>query len=143
MVTELDEHLGYDADHDDPRQFCEHGTFMGSWWGPDYMCGWCEDGASVEIMTWCQLNTTVRNLKASSEAIPTWIRLADSLAEKPSPKLPYSVSMANWMVNMLLSPEYEQPIADHLKRVRRAQARVRLFKMQHPDIEAETERCFG
>jgi len=39
-----DEALGYDADHTDDRQYCRHGTFIGSWWGPDYMCGWCESG---------------------------------------------------------------------------------------------------
>ena len=43
-MQDIDEALGYDADHDDPRQFCRHGTFIGSWWGPDYMCGWCESG---------------------------------------------------------------------------------------------------
>jgi hypothetical protein len=51
-VTYLDEEtyddrLGYDADHNDDSQYCIHGTFIGSWWGPDYMCGWCEEGASV------------------------------------------------------------------------------------------------
>lgn len=49
-MNELDEELGYDADHDDPRQYCEHGTFIGSWWGPDYLCGWCEMGVSVDEM---------------------------------------------------------------------------------------------
>jgi hypothetical protein len=43
-----DELLGYDADHSDSDQFCDHGTFIGSWWGPDYLCGWCEDGVSPE-----------------------------------------------------------------------------------------------
>ena len=46
MTSDLDEQLGYDADHDDPRQYCEHGTFIGSWWGPDYLCHWCEMGYS-------------------------------------------------------------------------------------------------
>lgn len=50
MPTETDEILGYDADHDDPSQYCRHGTWIGSWWGPDYLCGWCEDGISVEEM---------------------------------------------------------------------------------------------
>ena len=50
MTNELDDQLGYDADHDDPRQYCEHGTFIGSWWGPDYLCHWCEAGVSVEEM---------------------------------------------------------------------------------------------
>lgn len=50
MTSDLDEQLGYDADHDDPSQFCEHGTFIGSFWGPDYLCHWCEAGVSVEEM---------------------------------------------------------------------------------------------
>jgi len=34
--------MNYDEDYDDPRQRCRHGNFIGSWWGPDYMCGDCE-----------------------------------------------------------------------------------------------------
>jgi hypothetical protein len=45
-----DDELGYDADHNDDSQYCIHGTFIGSWWGPDYLCGWCEDGVSVAEM---------------------------------------------------------------------------------------------
>lgn len=41
---ELDEQLGYDADHSDSSQYCRHGTFIGSWWGPDYLCFYCETG---------------------------------------------------------------------------------------------------
>lgn len=26
------------------RQYCKHGTFIGDPYGPDYMCGKCEDG---------------------------------------------------------------------------------------------------
>lgn len=39
--------LPYDGDTNDESQYCKHGTFIGSWWGPDYMCGLCEDGVSV------------------------------------------------------------------------------------------------
>ena len=39
--------LGYDADVSDSSQHCKHGTFVGSWWGPDYICGKCEDGIQV------------------------------------------------------------------------------------------------
>lgn len=46
MATDQDAHLGYDADHDDPRQYCKHGTFIGSWWGPDYLCMDCELGTT-------------------------------------------------------------------------------------------------
>lgn len=48
--ADYDEQLGYDADHDDSSQYCQHGNFRGSWWGPDYLCQWCEDGISVEEM---------------------------------------------------------------------------------------------
>lgn len=36
----------WDWDRSDPRQYCQHGTFIGSWWGPDLLCRWCEDGSS-------------------------------------------------------------------------------------------------
>lgn len=34
----------WDWDKNDPRQYCKHGTFIGSWWGPDLMCWKCEIG---------------------------------------------------------------------------------------------------
>jgi hypothetical protein len=34
----------WDWDQSDPAQYCEHGTFIGSWWGPDLMCWRCEMG---------------------------------------------------------------------------------------------------
>lgn len=37
----------YDEDLNDERQRCLHGTFVGSWWGPDYLCGLCEMGLNV------------------------------------------------------------------------------------------------
>ena len=41
-----DYHYGdeWDWDQSDPRQYCVHGTFVGSWWGPDLMCWKCEMG---------------------------------------------------------------------------------------------------
>lgn len=43
-ADEINERLGFDADVTDPSQYCRHGTFIGSWWGPDYMCHMCEMG---------------------------------------------------------------------------------------------------
>jgi hypothetical protein len=43
-ADEINEQLGWDADVTDSRQYCKHGVFIGSWAGPDYMCGRCEMG---------------------------------------------------------------------------------------------------
>ena len=32
----------FDWDRNDDNQYCKHGTFIGSWWGPDLMCLACE-----------------------------------------------------------------------------------------------------
>jgi hypothetical protein len=40
----------FDWDQSRDDQHCQHGTFIGSWWGPDLMCQWCEDGISVAEM---------------------------------------------------------------------------------------------
>ena len=34
----------WDWDRNDRSQYCKHGTFIGSWWGPDILCGRCEEG---------------------------------------------------------------------------------------------------
>lgn len=35
------------ADGDRDRTHCVHGTYVGDWAGPDYMCGPCEDGLGI------------------------------------------------------------------------------------------------
>lgn len=75
-MNDLDEELGYDADHDDPRQYCEHGTFIGSWWGPDYLCGWCEMGVSVDEMRALHRAQAQREAEAVAAG---WQRLLDNV----------------------------------------------------------------
>ena len=63
----------YDEDPGDSRQHCVHGTFIGSWWGPDYLCGWCEDGVSVHEME-CILAAEVASVLAQTllRVRPSW-----------------------------------------------------------------------
>lgn len=37
-----------DEDDDFDRYHCVHGTYIGTPGGPDLMCGWCEEGISLE-----------------------------------------------------------------------------------------------
>jgi hypothetical protein len=45
-MTDTDYEPGdeFDWDRDDDSQYCQHGTFIGSWWGPDILCVACECG---------------------------------------------------------------------------------------------------
>lgn len=37
----------------DTSTHCKHGTFVGHPGGPDYLCGWCEDGTTdAEFLAW-------------------------------------------------------------------------------------------
>lgn len=36
----------WDWDRNDSSQYCRHGSLIGSWWGPDLLCGACESGIS-------------------------------------------------------------------------------------------------
>lgn len=38
----------FDWDKSDSSQYCVHGTFIGSWWGPDLLCNACEGGSSID-----------------------------------------------------------------------------------------------
>lgn len=66
-TEEIEEALGYDADLTDPRQRCEHGTFIGSWWGPDYLCQWCELGISADEVRAAELEYQAERLARAEE----------------------------------------------------------------------------
>lgn len=62
----------YDWDRTDPDQHCKHGTFIGSWWGPDLMCWACEQGLTdAEYRAYC-LNRTRRELQERIHRIWPW-----------------------------------------------------------------------
>lgn len=42
MFDDYTEDDRWDWDRDDPTQYCRHGSFIGSSWGPDILCGACE-----------------------------------------------------------------------------------------------------
>ena len=42
----------WDWDKNDSSQYCEHGKFIGSWWGPDILCGKCEAGDGPMNIDW-------------------------------------------------------------------------------------------
>jgi len=44
MEEDYTEDDRYDWDRNDSSQYCKHGTFIGSWWGPDLLCVYCELG---------------------------------------------------------------------------------------------------
>jgi hypothetical protein len=54
--------LDYDGDTNDRSQYCQHGTFIGSWWGPDYLCWACEEGLSVYQVARAQVCAGRRDL---------------------------------------------------------------------------------
>jgi hypothetical protein len=49
IFSDYTEDDAYDWDRYDPRQYCRHGSFIGSWWGPDILCGDCEMGEDPTI----------------------------------------------------------------------------------------------
>lgn len=141
MVTQLDEELGYDADHDDERQYCQHGTWIGSWWGPDYLCQFCEDGITKEQAELIRIDNAIHRAKHDGR-IAVWINMADCMHKNPH-KHPFSAMLATWMTNMLLQDAYQEEIQLHLKQLRRLQARRRLFVYRHPTVEAELEAKYS
>jgi len=52
QVMEDDYEVGdeFDWDRNDSSQYCKHGRFIGSWWGPDILCGACEAGDEPMII---------------------------------------------------------------------------------------------
>lgn len=49
---------------------CKHGTYVGDWAGPDYMCGYCEDGTSdYHFALWAAMNEQARHVAEIRENV--------------------------------------------------------------------------
>lgn len=59
----------WDGDPSDDRQYCIHGTFIGSWWGPDYLCGYCESGVTRAEFKEIQRQARLRPLREGEKCI--------------------------------------------------------------------------
>jgi hypothetical protein len=60
----------WDWDQNDPRQICRHGSFIGSWWGPDIMCFKCEMGEDPTVNEMIREEwSKIRRLETKNEAI--------------------------------------------------------------------------
>jgi hypothetical protein len=77
----------WDWDQSDDSQYCPHGKFIGSWWGPDILCGWCEDGVSVKEMR--EILAAQRRRRADQALGIAWIILE---------MVPVTASSLDWWV---------------------------------------------
>lgn len=94
--------MSYDHDEDfnDPAQRCKHGTFIGSWWGPDYLCHYCELGyTEEEFQATIRQEAIARLTEQLERIIPRIFRDPASL-QRIFPA--YSPHMADWMVRHTL-----------------------------------------
>lgn len=53
----------------DWQSYCRHGSFVGDPYGPDYMCGLCEDGISVREEALAIARVRVQNRLSAAEAL--------------------------------------------------------------------------
>lgn len=137
MPTEIDEHLGYDADHEDPRQYCPHGTWIGSWWGPDYLCHACEMGISVPADAYSRLQ---RAEQRYTERIwhENFINQLPTITADMNPT--DRNTFVSTAVNLVMSDQRLEEILMNLSRIRAEWFR---FWMQYPDFDPDDESQRG
>lgn len=87
---------------------CEHGTYIGHPGGPDYLCGWCEDGIPLDKFRQIMAEQTMRNALDRARRRIIVVCLLESLSNDRLPPFAYSARMANILVNEL----WDQPVAD-------------------------------
>lgn len=69
----------WDWDQSDESQHCEHGTFIGSWWGPDILCHWCEAGISADEAEQIEMQHLLREATDKIDRMNKFIRQACDL----------------------------------------------------------------
>jgi len=90
--------IGLDPAWDDTSRsdwYCEHGTYIGSPYGPDYLCGWCEDGISADQMRAIQSATHARSI---CQRVDTLTALCKAVAMQP-----YSALVATVLTEHIIS----------------------------------------
>jgi hypothetical protein len=70
----MDDELEQDRYSQDYR--CEHGMYIGPPGGPDYMCGWCEDGVSRQEYLDIINANKLSDIRARSERVQFFLTLA-------------------------------------------------------------------
>lgn len=94
----------WDWDQSDDSQYCQHGTFIGSWWGPDILCGWCEDGISYRQMRRWQKAAKRREFAQEAERM-------DAAFAAIRSSTGYSSGLATWFANYIMDhvlPKYPE-----------------------------------
>ena len=81
-------YLEYDGDRQDASQYCEHGKYVGSWWGPDILCGYCESGISALDLMKGELEYAEKRLQDFSRLV-----IGDSVG---GPSLNRSLGGIDW-----------------------------------------------
>ena len=100
---DINERLGYDADIDDPGQYCSHGTFIGSWWGPDYLCYYCETGEEPPTQFQVDFQAFARRLKAALDDLSCYDRIVTHLQT-----LPYQALFADALTESVINHNWEK-----------------------------------
>lgn len=86
-----DEIPGDEFDWDQSRddQHCEHGTFIGSWWGPDILCWACEEGITPEEFAEYQETMRRREIRrwAQCQMVDDLVRIIPTFRSVREPEL--------------------------------------------------------
>ena len=101
-------------DQSDGSQYCKHGTFIGSWWGPDLMCWACEDGLTDAEYELACLYRTRHELRNRIQRIWPWegMDIWNMLGKK------WSHVVIDWLFKQAEEHgEYVQDLMDRLQAV--------------------------
>lgn len=110
----FEEHGQFQSDH-----YCEHGTYIGSWAGPDYLCPWCEDGTSwAEYLQERWWNAWERYAKPLQQ----WQRTLAVITD-PQWNLPRS-SVYAWIANVFFRGHDAETMLLHVEQLRRLAAQA-------------------
>lgn len=72
-----------EEDFQHEENYCVHGTFIGNPCGGDYLCGWCEDGTSLEeFRSYC---ARMENRIIRKNSVHAWFKGVSSITLKDAP----------------------------------------------------------
>ena len=79
----------------DYTRYCKHGTNVGDPYGPDYLCGYCEDGTPDEVL---EYKTYINRLE---QVVENWEAFAVHLAQHLENCAPFETPLEELKIGVL------------------------------------------
>lgn len=92
--------------------YCEHGKYIGSPYGPDYLCQWCEDGVSAAEYAAIMRERAIRDLREAEAGHERLIRAVQH--QQPGKRYRVMLALIDYQLEYVIPKFSKKAVAEFL-----------------------------